>query len=445
MQLTFKGGIHVPEYKNTSGCAIEKMPAGEYVSVPLSQHIGVPAKALVQKGDNVTVGQTIGKFDDGLSCPVHSPVSGTVEEIQLRNSYNGAGKTEFIVIKNDFKDTLCSDVVPCKIPENELTAEDIIQIVKNAGISGMGGASFPTHAKISSAKGKAHTVIINCAECEPFITANHRLMLEDPDSILKGASLILKALGLEKAIFAVEDNKKDAAMVMKGLTLNDDRFDVKILKTKYPQGDERQIIKAIEKVELKPGSLPADAGYVIFNAETCSAIYYAYSLGTPLVKRTVTVDGDCITTPKNIRVPIGTSFAEIVEFCGGLKCAPSKIISGGPMMGMAQWDINSVVTKGTSAILFLSDAYSQKRASGCIHCGKCVSACPMHLMPNYLAMFSKNDKLDMCEEYNVLSCVECGCCTFTCPADIPIVQHIRVAKGKVQEKRKKLAARKTNN
>ena len=301
----------------------------------------------------------------------------------------------------------------------------------------MGGASFPTHVKISSALGKAKTVIINCAECEPFITANHRLMLEQPQNIIDGVKILLRAFGVDEAIFAIEDNKKDAAKVLSSLTADDPRMSVKLLKTKYPQGDERQIIKAVKKIELKPGTLPVSAGCVIFNAETTSAIYKAYKEGIPAIKRIVTVAGDCITTPKNINVAIGTPIKDIIEFCGGFSKQPQSIISGGPMMGVAQWDEKSVVTKGTSALLFLSDEYGKKKATACIHCGKCVGVCPMRLTPNYLALFSKTQNYEMCEKYNVLSCVECGCCTFTCPANIPIVQYIRVAKGKVAEMKKK--------
>lgn len=437
MALTFKGGIHVPEHKETSVIPIEEMPAVQVISIPLLQHIGCPAKALVKKGDIVKAGQLIGDFDGGLSCFVHSSVSGEVVEIEQRNSYGGNGKTEYVVIKNDFENTLCENIKDTCASTEDLTSQEIIEIIKNAGISGMGGASFPTHVKISSSLGKAHTIIINCAECEPFITANHRLMLEKPNEIIEGAKILLNALSVESVIFAIEDNKKDAAKVIEQLVQNDSRLEVKLLKTKYPQGDERQIIKAIKKIELKPGTLPIAAGCVIFNAETCAAVYNACAFGTPLIKRIVTVAGDCINNPKNILVPIGTSFKDIVDFCGGFSKQPACVISGGPMMGAAQWDENSVVTKGTSAILFLSDEYSAKESTACIHCGKCVGVCPMRLTPNYLAMFSRASRYDVCEKYNVLSCVECGCCTFTCPANIPIVQYIRVAKGKVQELKKK--------
>ena len=264
---------------------------------------------------------------------------------------------------------------------DEADSDGICEIVKQAGIAGMGGAAFPTYAKIQSAIGKATDLIVNCAECEPYITANHRLMLEEPERIIGGTKILLKALGLNHAIFAVEDNKKDAAAVLKEKTADDPGLEVEILKTKYPQGDERQLIYALKKVELPAGKLPADVGCVIFNAETCAAVYTAFTTGMPLVSRVVTVDGDAVCEPKNIRVPIGTSYEDVFAFCGGLKESAARIISGGPMMGNAQWDYNAVIMKNTSALLVLSDeniSVKPENAS-CIHCGKCVSVCPMHL------------------------------------------------------------------
>ena len=442
MAKTFKGGIHVPDEKNTKNCPITEFLHPKTVSIPMQQHIGAPATPLVKKGDYVSVGQIIGRFDSGLSCPVHASVSGTVKDIEMRNSYTGYGKTAYVVIENDFQNTLCDSVKPYSGKLSEATPEEIIEIVKEAGISGMGGAAFPTYAKISSAIGKAKDIIINCAECEPYITANHRLMLEEPERIIGGAEILLKALSLGKVIFAIEDNKKDAAESLINAISGDNRFAVALLKTKYPQGDERQLIYALKGIELPAGKLPADVGCVIFNAETCASVHTAFTTGMPLIKRIVTVDGDAINEPKNIRVPVGTSYEDVFEFCGGIKENISRIISGGPMMGASQWDYNSVIMKNTSAILVLSDEKDRTvlENAACIHCGKCVAVCPMHLMPNYLAAFSKADNDEMCEKFNLLSCVECGCCTYTCPARVPIVQHIRNKKSQLLAMRKKMAA-----
>ncbi len=442
LALTFKGGIHVPDCKNTKNSPITEFPAPKIVSIPMQQHIGAPATPLVAKGDAVCVGQVIGRFDSGLSCPVHATVSGIVKDIEMRPSYTGYGKTAHIVIENDFLNTVDSSIKPYSGELKDATTEEIIEIVKNAGISGMGGAAFPTYAKISSAIGKAKDIIVNCAECEPYITANYRLMLEEPERIISGTEILLKALRLEKAILAVEDNKKDAAEVLREMTADDSRFEVVVLKTKYPQGDERQLIYAIKGIELPAGKLPADVGCVIFNAETCAAVHTAFTTGMPLVSRIVTVDGDAINEPKNIRVPFGTSYEDVFEFCGGVKENVSRIISGGPMMGSSQWDYNSVIMKNTSAILVLSDedSHAVLENAACIHCGKCVSVCPMHLMPNYLAAFSKADNTEMCEKFGIMSCVECGCCTYTCPGRVPIVQHIRNKKAQITAYRRRMAA-----
>ena len=442
MAKTFKGGIHVPDAKNTRNLPITEFPAPKTVSIPMQQHIGAPATPLVKKGDSVCVGQIIGRFDNGLSCPVHASVSGTVKDIEMRNSYTGYGKTAHVIIENDFLDTVADTVKPYSGELKDATPEEIIEIVKEAGISGMGGAAFPTHAKISSAIGKAKDVIVNCAECEPYITANHRLMLEEPERIVGGVKILLKALGLDHAIFAIEDNKKDAAEKMCEHIAGEEGLEVALLKTKYPQGDERQLIYALKGVELPAGKLPADVGCVIFNAETCAAVHTAFTTGMPLIKRIVTIDGDAINEPKNIRVPLGTSYEDVFEFCGGVKENISRIISGGPMMGAAQWDYNSVIMKNTSAILVFSEEKDRTivENASCIHCGKCVSVCPMHLMPNYLAAFSKADNDEMCEKFNLMSCVECGCCTYNCPGRVPIVQHIRNKKAQIVALRKKLAA-----
>lgn len=441
MAYTFRGGIHVEEYKNTRRCRIEALPAPEIVTIPLSQHIGAPAAALVKKGDSVTVGQKIGEVSGGLGCPVHSSISGTVTDIVKKNAQSGF-PVEYVVIQNDFKDTVCPDIHPVSKKLTEVTTEEVIEIVREAGISGMGGAAFPTYAKIQSALGKVDKLIVNCAECEPFITANHRLLLEQPASVINGVKILLKALGVRTAYLAVEDNKTDAIEKLEEMTEGSKMISVKVMKTKYPQGDERQLVYALTGVEIPAGKLPADVGCVIFNAETCAAVYRAFAFGMPLISRIVTVDGDCVKHPRNILAPIGTRVTDLVEFCGGLVREPRKIINGGPMMGAAQWDTEMPVTKSTSAVLLFSEGFGRKsvETQSCIRCGKCIRNCPMHLMPMYIAQFSKIHDLKRAEEYGAMNCVECGSCSYNCPGGVEIVQHIRVAKAAIKAEKTRLAS-----
>ncbi len=439
MALTFKGGIHADEHKNTRRSQIRRMPAPADVFIPLLQHIGAPCEATVAVGDKVLRGQVIGR-PTGLGVPVHSSVSGTVKEIIVRYDARGRG-IQTVHIENDGENTLSPDVKPYEGSLAEAKSEDIVEIVKNAGICGMGGAGFPSYAKIQSAIGKAEVLIINCAECEPYITANHRLLLENPAAVINGTKILLKAIGVSRAIIAIEDNKRDAANKLEELIVDEDMITVKLLKTKYPQGDERQLTYVLTGKQIPAGKLPADVGAVIFNTETTASIYQAFAHGMPLIERTVTVDGDCINNPKNVLVPIGTPISALIDFCGGYRKEPKKLVNGGPMMGSAIWDVESPVTKTTSAILALSGkaAYSIKEDFACIRCGKCVAACPMRLMPIYLAQYSQVEDLERCEEFDVNSCIECGSCTYTCPGQVPIVQFIRVAKGKIREK--KMAAK----
>ena len=442
LAYTFRGGIHVEEYKNTRQCPIEIMTPPKTVCIPLSQHIGAPAVPCVAKGDTVSVGQKIGEVPEkALGCPVHASVSGTVVDIIKKVIPSGAA-VEHIVIENDGLGTLCPDCKPVTEKLTDIPNEEIIRLVRDAGISGMGGAAFPTYAKIQSALGKVDQLIINCAECEPFITANHRLMLEHPDDIIGGVKILLKVLGVHNASIAVENNKMDAVRTLEEELGGDDLISVKVMKTKYPQGDERQLIYALTGREIPTGKLPADVGCVIFNAETTASVYKAFAFGTPVVSRIVTVDGDCIKEPKNLLVPIGTRVSDIIETCGGFVRQPERMINGGPMMGNAQWDAEMPVTKSTSAILFFSDKFGRKQVKTptCIHCGKCVRNCPMHLMPMYIAQYSMIGDLASAETYGAMSCVECGSCTYNCPGGVEIVQHIRVAKAAIRTEKARLAA-----
>jgi electron transport complex protein RnfC len=430
-KYTFKGGTHVREYKNTTHACIERMPAPATVAVPLSQHIGAPCVPVVKPGDHVDYGQLIGKAE-GLSCPVHASVSGKVLRIDKVTTTVGT-TVDAVVLENDGLYTLSPDVKPFPKRLEEADPEELINMVQNAGIAGMGGATFPTYAKLRSAMGKVDTLIVNSAECEPFITANHRMMLEHPDRIIEGTQILMRILGLDHAYVAVEDNKPDAIALLTELAVKTGAIEVVTMKTKYPQGDERQIIYALTGRELPAGKLPADLGCVLFNAETVAATWHAFTFGTPLCKRVVTVDGDCVARPANIKVPIGTSYRDLFAYCGGLIKQPARIVNGGPMMGFAQWDLNGVVTKGTSAVLVMSEEFCKKNRflpeSACIRCGRCVANCPMHLMPNMLASYAKLRRFDDAAAYHAMSCVECGTCAYNCPAAIPLVQHIRVAKN----------------
>ena len=430
------------EYKEfTASKPIEKLPAPDVVVIPLSQHIGAPCTATVKVGDTVDKGQIIGIVERGLGCPVHATVSGKIKEIKTVMTPSGR-KLEELVIENDGEERLSTDIKPLTKDISEVTAEECVEAVRLAGISGMGGATFPTYAKISSALGKVDHIIINSAECEPFITANHRLMLEEPEKIIKGLRLLMQIFGLDKGLIAVEDNKMDAVETLRKTVGDKTDVEIKVMKTKYPQGDERQIIYALTGKELKAGKLPADVGCVIFNSETCYNVWRAVAEGMPLIERVVTVTGDLVNEPKNLLAPLGTPIAELIDYCGGLKEKPSKLITGGPMMGVAQWDTETPVTKGTNAVLALSERFTKEPETpfACLHCGKCLTVCPMHLMPLYLAQHAKGKDYGTCEKYNIMSCVECGSCAYICPGRVPLVQLIRMAKGHIADQRRKKAA-----
>ena len=435
MFYTFKGGTHVREYKNTRSLAVEDMPAPAVVEIPLSQHIGAPCAPAVKVGDHVLRGQLIGAAAEGLGCPVHSSVSGTVRALGSRPNAQGR-PIATVIIEHDGEMTLSPDIHPFEKKLGDTSPDEIVDVIRRAGISGMGGATFPTWAKLSGAIGKVKRLIINCAECEPFITVNHRLMLEHPEEVVGGAKILLRALGLPSGEIAIEDNKLNAADKIAAEIGDSPLLEVKLMRTKYPQGDERQLIYALTGREIPEGKLPADVGCVVFNVETCSAIYRAFAEGMPLIERCVTVDGDCVKEPKNLRVPLGTSVRELISYCGGLVAEPFKIINGGPMMGAAIWDADAPVTKGTSAILVFSKEFAASHDDfACIRCAKCVKNCPMHLMPVYLAQYAMAGRYDEAAKLHVMSCVECGTCSYNCPGNVPIVQYIRVAKGALRAKK----------
>ena len=433
MAFSFFGGIHPKENKQyAEHCPVQVFPEPDILVIPMSQHIGAPCAPLVKKGDTVTVGQKIGD-NTGLCVPVHAPVSGKVKAVEPRPHTSGT-MVMSVVIENDHLGTLCPDIQPRTWEEVQaLTAETLMEIIHQAGIVGMGGAAFPTHVKLSSGLNKVDTIIVNVSECEPYIVADDRLCQEHAPAVLSGLRIVMKILGLTTAHIAIEDNKPDAAKALLEAGKDDDGIYLDILPAKYPQGAEKQLIKAITGREIPSGGLPAAVGCAVFNAATCKAIHDAVYDGMPLIKRIVTVSGDIVAEPKNLLVPIGTSFNELLEAVGHTE-NPYKVLSGGPMMGAAQYDLAVPVVKGTNAVTVLgkSNRFATEQ-SQCILCGKCIDACPMKLMPvlMYKALFT-GDVAEM-QSVNLMDCIECGCCAYTCPGNVPLVLAFRAGKHTIRE------------
>ena len=428
MAFSWLGGIHPKENKHyAEHQAVQEFPAPDLLVIPMAQHIGAPCLPLVKKGDQVTMGQKIGD-NGGLCVPVHASVSGKVKAVEIRPHTNGT-MVMSVVIENDHENTLCPDIQP-RTPEqvDRLTGEELIAIIREAGIVGMGGATFPTHVKLSSSIGKVDTVIVNASECEPYIVADDRLCQEYPDELVSGLLIIMKILGVKNAHIGIEDNKPAAIAALRAAIDPKTGVVVDALPTKYPQGGEKQMVYAVTGKEIPSGGLPAAVGCAVFNAATCKAIHDAVYNGMPLIRRIVTVSGDILMEPKNLMVPIGTSF-DILSQAAGRSSNPYKILSGGPMMGAAQFDVSVPVIKGTNAITILGEKNKfYVETSRCIRCGKCIEACPMKLMPvlMYKAMLS-ND-LEEIKAANIMDCIECGCCAYTCPAAVPLVHGFRTAK-----------------
>lgn len=436
--LTFKGGIHPDDGKRFSKDQPIRplLPKNDLV-YPLSQHIGAPANPVVKKGDRVLKGQLIAEAGGFLSAPVYSSVSGTVKGIEKH--FNPAGtKTDCIVIQNDGMYTEFEYKTPAQL--QELSKDKILEMIGNAGVVGMGGAGFPTRVKLSPKEPeKIEYIIANCAECEPYITADYRRMMENTEELISGMRVVLTLFPNAKGIFAVEDNKKDCIEKLLAAVENEPGMEVKRLMTKYPQGAERQLIYAVTKRAVNSSMLPADAGCIVDNVETLISIHNAVINGRPLTERVVTVSGDAVVSPGNFRVLLGTSHLELIEAAGGFSSEPEKLISGGPMMGFAMVTADAPVTKTSSSILaFKKDIVAESEETACINCARCVEVCPSRIIPSRLADFSQRHDEESFVKMNGLECVECGSCSYVCPAKRPLKQAIgAMRKTALANKRKK--------
>ena len=435
--LSFKGGIHPPhskEYTENKPTVIAVEPA--MVHIPLRQHIGAPATTLVKVGDEVKRGQKIGEAGGFVSVPIHSSVSGVVKSVKDHAIYGGSALT--ISIENDMKNEVHESVKP-KGKLEDLSSKEIVGIIKEAGIVGMGGAGFPTHVKLSPPPDKKiDVVILNGAECEPYLTNDYRLMLERPEDIIFGLKALMRVFDLKEAYIGIEDNKPQAIKKMQEVAKNESGVKIVPLKTKFPQGAEKQLINAITGREVPSGGLPMDAGAVGNNVATAAAISDAIKTGMPLVERICTVTGKGIKEPKNMMIKVGTMLSEIVEQCGGYEDNIGKFIMGGPMMGLSTHTDQLPATKTTSGILVLTEDEAKiPESSLCIKCGKCVEACPTYLQPSYISAYALINNLAMAEKYHALDCIECGSCSFVCPSKRPLVDSIRLAKREILAQRRK--------
>ncbi len=425
---TFKGGAHPYDGKKMSReCPIEILNPGDTLVYPLSQHIGAMAKPLVKAGDRVLVGQKIAEKGGFISANIHSSVSGTVKAIEKRLVATG-GMVDSIIVEND---GMYEEAAPIFSGNpDELSKDEIIKIIEEAGIVGMGGAGFPTNVKLSPKNADIiDSIIVNGAECEPYLTSDYRRMVEQTDKLVKGLKIVLKIFPDAKGYFGIEDNKPEAIEALLKATENEDRIEVVPLKTKYPQGGERSMIYAVTGRKINSKMLPADVGCIVHNVDTIYAIYNAVYNGKPLIERIVTITGDAVRTPKNFQIRIGTSFRELIDAAGGFTTEPEKIISGGPMMGFSFFNIDVPVVKGSSSLLaFIKDDVSHEEPSACIRCGRCAAACPEHLLPMKLAALAGQNEPEEFKKLGGMECVECGCCSYVCPAKRQVTQSVRSMK-----------------
>ena len=424
----YYGGVHPSERKEyTEHLALKRFPDPEEVVIPLSMHAGAPANPVVQVGDEVKVGQKIGEAAAFISSPVHSSVSGTVTAIENRG-HATRGECLSVVIRSDGKNTLHESVQPHKGLE-ELTPDEIVEIVKEAGIVGMGGAGFPTSVKLKPAK-PVDTILLNGCECEPLLTADHRVLLEFADDVIYGLKAIIKAVGAEKGVIVIEDNKPDAIQLMNEKTADLDNIEVVAAKTKYPQGAEKMLIKRVTGRKVPSGGLPADVGCIVSNISTTKAIADAILTGMPLIERVVTVTGERVKNPGNFIVKIGTNTKDLIDYCGGIIGDDVTIKAGGPMMGFLLTDTNVPIMKGSNGIIAVDTDHTVEQP--CIKCGRCMDVCPMELSPLYFAKFADEENWQGMKDKNVMDCIECRCCEYICSSKIPLVTKIKAGKNAVR-------------
>ena len=435
MPFKFHGGVH-PNYMKAPDVPVTVIAPPPQVVLPVMQHIGAPCKPLVEVGDYVKMGQKIADNPAPVSAPIHATVSGKVIAIEPRPHPLG-DMVPAIVIENDFQDTPCTDLAPLT-PEQMKDPEAILERIREAGIVGHGGAMFPTAFKIRGGLGKVDTLIINGAECEPYLTSDYRTMMERPEQIIGGLKVMLQLFDNAKGVIGIENNKPEAIKKLTEMVKDEPRIEVCPLLTKYPQGGERTLIYAVTGREINSSMLPADAGCIVDNIDTVASIYNAVCKTTPLIRKIITVTGDAIAEPQNFEVRLGTNYQRLVEAAGGFKQEPEKMISGGPMMGQALFSLDFPVAKTSSALTtFTKDQVAAMEPSACIRCGRCVGVCPEHLVPPLMMKASTAHDLEKFQSLNGMECVECGCCAYACPARRPLTQAFKEMRKAVAASRRK--------